>query len=179
MRRVSPTVREDKTMNRLSIVLLGGVMTLLFLGPPHGEVLGQQSTAPASDAKLERMISAGKSQQELSQYLFNTHGCKNCHTMGHEGKLGYTAKGKERAKGFEGCINMLTAMTVIVQVPEDQRTPQQSQKAARFEEFGCTACHMLTPGKLDLTEVGAKLAHLHLGCVDMEKVLARGPAPRH
>ena len=70
---------------------------------------------------------------------------------------------------------MLTAMTVIVQVPDDKRSAQQRQKAQRFEEFGCTSCHKLTPGKLDLTEVGAKLTHLHLGCVDVEKVVASQP----
>jgi hypothetical protein len=67
---------------------------------------------------------------------------------------------------------MLTAMTVIVQVAADKRSPQQREKAERFQEFGCTACHKLTPGKLGLTEVGTKLAHLHLGCVDVEKFLA-------
>jgi hypothetical protein len=61
---------------------------------------------------------------------------------------------------------------VIVQVPEEQRSLQQRQKAQRFEEFGCTTCHKITPGKLDLTEVGAKLTHLHLGCVDVEKLVS-------
>jgi hypothetical protein len=48
--------------------------------------------------------------------------------------------------------------------------------AGSFEEFGCATCHKLTPGKMELTEVGAKLAHLHLGCVDVEKLLASKPA---
>ncbi len=131
----------------------------------------------AQQSRLDRMIAAGKSNQELAQYVFDSHGCKNCHTIGHDGKLGFTAKGKEKAQGFEGCINMLTAMTVIVQVPEDKRSAQQRQKAERFEEFGCTACHKLAPGKLGLTEVGAKLAHLHLGCVDVEKLTSSRPGP--
>ena len=88
------------------------------------------------------------------------------------GKLGFTEKGKERAKGFEGCISMLTAMNLIAQVPDQQRSPQQRQKAARFEEFGCTTCHKIVPGKMGLTDLGAKLAHLHLGCVDIEKLVA-------
>ena len=126
----------------------------------------------AQQNRLDEMVAAGKSKQELAQYVFDTHGCRSCHTMGHDGKLGYTAKGKERAQGFEGCINMLTAMTVIVQVPLEKRTAQQRQKAERFEEFGCTECHKLSPGKLELTDAGAKLAHLHLGCVDVEKAVA-------
>ena len=129
-------------------------------------------SAFAQQNRLDQMIAAGKSNQELAQYVFDTHGCRSCHTVGHDGKLGFTAKGSERAQGFEGCIKMLTAMTVIVQVPADKRTEQQSQKAKRFEEFGCTACHQLSPGKLELTDVGARLAHLHLGCVDVEKAVA-------
>ena len=139
-------------------------------------LIGVSAGADSPDAGLERMIAAGKSQRELAQYLFDTHGCKGCHTQGADGKLGFTAKGKERANGFEGCISMLTAMTVIVQLPEDRRSPQQRQKAERFAGFGCTTCHKLTPGKLELTEVGAKLTHLHLGCVDVQKVVASAPA---
>jgi len=60
---------------------------------------------------------------------------------------------------------LLTAMTVIAQTPDDKRTSQQAQKALRFKEFGCTDCHLVTPGKLALTDVGAKLAHLHLGAL--------------
>jgi cytochrome c551/c552 len=130
---------------------------------------------PSQDSKLDRMIAAGKSQKELAQYVFDTHGCKSCHTMGANGKLGFTAKGKERAQGFEGCISMLTAMTVIVQVPDDQRSAKQRERAQLFEEFGCTACHKITPGKLGLTEIGTKLTHLHLGCVDVETLVASQP----
>ena len=67
---------------------------------------------------------------------------------------------------------MLTAMNLIAQVPDQQRSVQQRQRAARFEEFGCTTCHKIIPGKMGLTEVGAKLTHLHLGCVDVEKLVA-------
>jgi cytochrome c551/c552 len=125
--------------------------------------------------ELDRMVAEGKSQRELAQYVFNTHGCKNCHSMGQSGKLGFTEKGKERAKSFEGCISMLTAMNLIAQVDERQRSPQQRQKAARFEEFGCTTCHKIIPGKMGLTDIGAKLTHLHLGCVDVEKLVAAKP----
>jgi len=153
----------------------------LVFGLSHTTALAQgspgASASSAASANLDRMIEAGESNQELARYIFDTHGCKSCHTMGHDGKLGFTEKGRERAKGFEGCINMLTAMTVIVQLPEEKRSPQQRQKAERFEEFGCTACHKLTPRKLALTEVGGKLAHLHLGCVDIEKLTSGGTSP--
>lgn len=111
------------------------------------------------------MIAAKASPKALAQYVFDTHGCKTCHTIGQDGTLGYTALGKERSKNFDGCIRLLTDMTVVAQVPEAKRSAQQRQRAARFEEFGCTACHKLTPGKMSLTGLGAKLSRLHLGCV--------------
>ena len=138
----------------------------------------QDQNVKKSDATLDRMVAAGSNPQELAKYIFDSHGCKNCHTIGQDGKLGYTERGKERAKGFEGCINMLTAMTVIVQLPGEKRSSQQREKAQRFEEFGCTDCHKLTPGKLGLTEVGAKLQHLHLGCVDVEKLTSSQPVSK-
>ena len=45
-------------------------------------------------------------------------------------------------------------------------------RAQRFDEFGCTLCHQIVPGKMGLTELGSKLTHMHLGCVDVEKTLA-------
>jgi cytochrome c2 len=136
-------------------------------------------SAFAQQNRLDQMIAAGKSNQELAQYVFETHGCKNCHTVGHDGKLGFTKKGEERAQGFEGCISSLKAMSIIAKVPENQRSATQRRRAQRFEEFGCATCHKLAPGKMGLTEVGAKLAHLHLGCVEVEKLVASGPAPQH
>ena len=139
-------------------------------------VLTLCASSALAQQELDRMVAEGKSQRELAQYVFNTHGCKSCHTMsqkgGQSGKLGFTEKGKERAKGFEGCISMLTAMNLIAQVDQKQRSPEQRQKAARFEEFGCTTCHKIIPGKMGLTDLGAKLTHLHLGCVDVEKLVA-------
>ena len=140
-----------------------------------GAVLPAQQTAPSSQndvAVLDKMKAAGKSQREIAQYVFDTHGCKSCHVAGQDGKLGFTAKGREIGKGFEGCLSMLSAMNLIAQVPNDQRTPDQRRKAARFEEFGCTFCHKITPGKMGLTEVGAKLSHMHLGCVEVEQQVA-------
>jgi len=167
--------RSVPRWNRLWVVLSHAALFAGIAFSLSQSAEAQTQPAPQqTGATLDRMIAAHKSQQELAQYVFDTRGCKSCHTIGQDGKLGFTAKGKQRAQGFEGCIRMLTAMTVIVQVPADKRSPQQRQKAERFQEFGCTACHQLTPGKLELTEVGAKLAHLHLGCVDVEKLVANG-----
>ena len=145
--------------------------SLVFTGMLAVLAWAQSSTDP-----LDKMIAAGKSPHDMAQYLFDTHGCKSCHTVGHDGKLGFTTKGQERAQGFEGCISTLKAMSIIAKVPEDHRSPTQRRRAQRFEEFGCATCHKLTPGKMGLTEVGAKLAHLHLGCVDVEKLVATRPS---
>src|SRR5262249_38916678 len=117
-------------MNRQPIVLLrGGIMAVLVLSLCGGVAPAQQSPGvpktaknqptAVSSAALDRMIAEGKSPRELAQYLFDTHGCKECHTSGGEGKLGFTVKGQERAQGFEGCIASLKAMSIIakVQVP--------------------------------------------------------------
>jgi cytochrome c551/c552 len=154
---------------------MNGILTILAAALILPLAIGQ-SSAQSTAAALDRMAAAGKSQQEMAQYVFETHGCKSCHTVGQNGKLGFTERGTQIGKGFEGCISMLTAMNLIAQVPDAQRTTQQRQKAARFEEFGCTVCHKITPGKMGLTPVGEKLTHLHLGCVNVEKLVAGGPA---
>ena len=146
---------------------------LFVLSTASLTLIGQQN----QNATLDRMIADGKSPQELAQYVFDTHGCKKCHTIGRDGKLGFTETGKQRAAGFEGCIHLLTAVSEIARVPDQKRSPQQREKVTRFDEFGCTSCHKVSPGKLTLTEVGAKLQHMHLGCVEVEQQVAKGRPP--
>ena len=134
--------------------------------------MAQPQSPQATSATLDKMIAAKKSDKELAQYVFDNHGCKTCHTVGENGKLGFTERGKNLTNGFEGCIRMLTAMNVIAQVDPRQRSADQKTKAQRFEEFGCTLCHQIVPGKMGLTNLGTKLSHLHLGCVDVEKKVA-------
>jgi parallel beta-helix repeat protein len=154
-------------------VLLAGILFTF----PQAKAQSQPSTQQTA-AVLDRMIAAHKTPQDLAQYVFETHGCKSCHTVGQNGKLGFTSRGQQVAGGFEGCIRLLTDMNLIAQTPENRRSDQQRRKAARFEEFGCTFCHKITPGKVGLTEVGAKLKHMHLGCVDVENLVAGGLAPQ-
>lgn len=132
----------------------------------------KQPSPASTSATLDKMIAAKKSQKQLAQYVFDTHGCNRCHTVGENGKLGFTERGKTLTNGFEGCIRMLTAMNVIAQVAPNQRSADEKIKAQRFEEFGCTLCHKIVPGKVGITDLGMKLTQLHLGCVDIEKTLA-------
>ena len=121
-----------------------------------------------TDAQMSKM-----SSDELAHYVFEHHGCNGCHTLGANGKLGFTERGKQVGKGFEGCIALLTSMNVIAQVKSVDRTAEEKQKAARFQEFGCTTCHQITPGKLGLTAYGTKLKSLHMACTDVEKILSQ------
>lgn len=121
-----------------------------------------------TDAQMSKM-----SSDELAHYIFEHHGCNTCHTVGANGKLGFTERGKQVGKGFEGCIALLTSMNVIAQVKSVDRTAEEKQKAARFQEFGCTTCHQITPGKLGLTSYGTKLKSLHMACTDVENILAQ------
>lgn len=121
-----------------------------------------------SEAEMSQM-----SSDELAKYVFEHHGCGGCHTMGANGKLGYTERGKEVGKGFIGCISLLTSMNMIAQVGPASRTAEEKQKAAKFSEFGCTTCHQIMPGKLGLTSYGARLKSFHMACTDVERILSQ------
>jgi cytochrome c551/c552 len=142
---------------------------LAGLGRSASSVQESQS-APKSHGAPD--LSA-KSPDELAAYVFEHHGCKSCHTLGQGGKLGFTDRGKEVGKNFEGCISLLTSMNVIAQTKAANRTAEEKQKAARFEQFGCTTCHQIVPGKLGLTDYGKKLKSLHMACTDVERLMAK------
>ena len=134
----------------------------------------QSAQADSSAKRVVHAELAGKSFSQLAECVFEHHGCKNCHTLGSGKKLGLAERGKQVGKNFEGCISLLTAMTAIAQIKEENRSPAEKEKTAWFQEFGCTTCHQMTPGKLSLTEYGTKLASLHMACTEVEKVLASG-----
>ena len=93
------------------------------------------------------------------------------------GDKAYTKKGQETAQGFEGCIFHAEGDDHHREgSPRSGVRTRSIGRVQRFDAFGCTTYHMVTPGKVGLTEMGTKLANLHLGCVDVEKVLAGNPA---
>jgi hypothetical protein len=126
------------------------------------------STTLLTDAQMSRM-----SSDQLAKWVFAHHGCYSCHTLGSDGKFGLTERGKQVGKGFEGCIPLLTSMIGIAQLSPLDRTPEERHKVARFREFGCTTCHMLTPGRIGLTTYGSKLKSLHITCPDVERLLTQ------
>jgi cytochrome c551/c552 len=135
------------------------------------------SPKPAQTASSKKELSetemAHMSPGELATYIFEHHGCDSCHTMGSNGKLGYTERGKQVGKGFVGCVSLLTSMNLIAQVDPANRTPDEKEKAVKFREFGCTTCHQIVPGKLGLTSYGIKLKSFHMACTDVEKILSQ------
>ena len=104
-------------MNRQAIVLLRGIVAALVLNLCGGAATAQQSPGAQKAAKnepsavtsaaLDRMIAAGKSQRELAQYLFDTHGCKECHTIGSEGNLGFTRRARKRRRDLRDAFPRL------------------------------------------------------------------------
>jgi cytochrome c551/c552 len=135
------------------------------------------SPKPAQTASSKKQLSEAEmshmSPGELATYVFEHHGCGSCHTMGSNGKLGYTERGKQVSKGFIGCVSLLTSMNLIAQVDPANRSADERQKAVKFQEFGCTTCHQIVPGKLGLTSYGIKLKSFHMACTDVEKILSQ------
>ena len=77
---------------------------------------------------------------QLTKYVFAHQGCDSCHTLSPTFQLGLTDKGQPLAKGFEGCAGLLTAMNVVGELPPADRSPDETQVAEKFQEFGCTMC---------------------------------------
>src|SRR5262245_54561080 len=90
-------ILSGEVLGQPTVWLRGGIIAALILSfcgvAPAQESPGAQEAAKnqhtaASTAALDRMVDAGKSPRELAQYLFDSHGCKDCHTIGQQGKLG-------------------------------------------------------------------------------------------
>jgi cytochrome c551/c552 len=125
---------------------------------------------PATVAELER-VTAAKDAHQIATFIFENYGCKNCHTISSGGKFGFTPTGLQLKNKSEGCVALLTAVSRIATMPQSNRTAEHNEKLAHFNDYGCTACHRISFGNVDLTEVGAKLRVLHFSCPDVQKVL--------
>ena len=137
--------------------------------PPPKETSSGSFTKTLTDAQMSQM-----NTDDLAKYIFQEHGCKNCHTLGKAGRLGLTERGIEVSKNYEGCVSLLTSMNLIALRKDAERSSADKKTAARFEEFGCTTCHQIvTPGRMGLTSYGAKLRTMHMACTDVEKLLSQ------
>jgi cytochrome c2 len=170
------SLRKNAARGILAFCVLGALLGSALLLSQAASQTPSSSKVAASDAPAQALTDAQMARMnsdQLAHYVFDHHGCNTCHTMGANGKLGFTERGKTVGKGFEGCISLLTSMNVIAQVKETNRTEDEKHKAARFKEFGCTTCHQITPGKLGLTAYGTKLKSFHVACTDVEKILSQ------
>jgi len=170
------SLRKNAARGVFAFCALGALLGSALLLSQAASQTPSSSKAAASGAPAETLTDAQMARMnsdQLAHYVFEHHGCNGCHTMGADGKLGFTERGKTVGKGFEGCISLLTSMNVIAQVKETNRSEDEKHKAARFKEFGCTTCHQITPGKLGLTTYGTKLKSFHMACTDVEKLLSQ------
>jgi cytochrome c2 len=170
------SLRKNAARGIFAFCALGALLGSALLLSQAASQTPSSSKAAASGAPADALTDAQMARMnsdQLAHYVFEHHGCNGCHTMGADGKLGFTERGKTVGKGFEGCISLLTSMNVIAQVKETNRSEDEKHKAARFKEFGCTTCHQITPGKLGLTAYGTKLKSFHMACTDVEKLLSQ------
>jgi len=114
-----------------------------------------------------------KSPQEIAHFVYTNYKCDGCHTLSGEGKFGYTSRGEQLKQQSEGCVSLLTSMSVLAHITESDRKPEQRVKAAHFKDYGCTACHTVEPGHMGLTQIGQKLSSLHMSCSEVQQILNR------
>jgi len=149
---------------RLHLLLVGSLFCFLVACSQR------PGSPPATLAELEK-VTVAKRAHEVAGYIFDNYGCNNCHNIASGGKFRYTAQGEQLKKKSEGCIALLTTVSRVATLPEDSRTSEQKEKLAHFKDYGCTACHRISFGTVELTEVGAKLKTMHLACTDVQQVL--------
>ncbi len=138
---------------RLGTVLVLGGLALVCIAV--SVVVLSRSRTP-SEAQIARMNSG-----QLTKYVFTHQGCDSCHTLSANYQLGLTERGQQVSGKFEGCAGLLTAMNVVGELPPSERSPDETQVAQRFQEFGCETCHQIIPGKMALTDYGMKMKSLH------------------
>lgn len=130
------------------------------------------ASQPPTEAELEKYV-ADKTPHQVAKFVFENYGCNSCHLPGKDGKFGFTERGKQLRKQFEGCVALLTAMNVMIHVPEAQWTAEERLRHAHFQEYGCAFCHQVTPGRMGLTKTGIKLASLHASCSEVQQILSK------
>ncbi len=138
---------------------------------PVEEDLPVEAQAPSSLLEFEEEYQASL---EVAQWIFRNHDCQTCHTISDSGFLGLTPQGEVMAEDFQGCPGMLTTVWETVGVSEADWTDKQKQVRVEFERFGCTTCHQVGPSSVELTEIGARAAVMHMTCSSVLSTLGEG-----
>ncbi len=113
----------------------------------------------------------GKSPLEMARWIYDNHGCVECHTITNTGLFGLTPLGQERAEGFEGCPGMLKTVWETLAIAEEEWSERQRKVRSDFVDFGCTLCHEVGPTAVGLTPIGSRAALLHMSCSGVDSIL--------
>ena len=127
--------------------------------------------AMSQPASLLDYDAEGKSALHIATWIYDNHGCVECHTLTKTGLFGLTAQGETIAADFQGCPGMLTTVWETLTVAEEQWTPKQRQVRQEFVRFGCTVCHQVGPTGVGLTDIGARASLLHMSYSQVDALL--------
>ena len=144
---------------KLMVLILACLSIILISCCPQPPLPPAPETLPEFEA-----ATAGKDSEAIAHFVLETYHCQDCHQINDEHKLILTDEMQQKAPPFQGCKPLLAGMNVIMQVPTADRTSDQQRMADQFQEYGCTFCHQISPGKLGLTDIGDKLGFFHQGC---------------
>jgi len=67
----------------------------------------------------------------------------------------------------------MQAVRQIAKKPSEQLTQEERAVLVRFHASGCTRCHWIKGGDVELTEEGKRLSQVHLGCPEIMRALSR------
>ena len=137
-RRHKSALRQSGKVRVGTVLLLAGLALVCIA--VSVEALSRNRTLSAADI-------AHMSLGQLTKYVFTHQGCDSCHTLSANYQLGLTERGQQVSGKFEGCAGLLTAMNVVGELPPAERSPDETQVAQRFQEFGCETCHQIVLAK--------------------------------
>ena len=136
---------------------------------------GVEHPSPAIEASRSASLleydAEGKSAWDIAKWIYDNHGCVECHTLTQTGLFGLTPQGETMAVDFQGCPGMLTTVWETLTLAEETWTPKQRQVREEFIRFGCTVCHQVGPTGVGLTAIGAQALLLHMSCSEVDSIL--------
>ncbi len=138
---------------------------------PRGAEQRSLSIQAGQPASLMEYDAEGKSGGEIAKWIYDNHGCAECHTLTQTGLFGLTPQGETMALDFQGCPGLLTSVWETLTIAQQEWTAKQRQVREEFVRFGCTACHQVGPTGVGLTEIGARASLLHMSCSEVDSIL--------
>jgi len=138
---------------------------------PRGAEQRSLSIQAGQSASLLEYDAEGKIGGEIARWIYDNHGCVECHTLTQSGLFGLTPQGEMMAVDFQGCPGLLTSVWETLTTTHEEWTPKQRQVREEFVRFGCTVCHQVGPTGVGLTEIGARASLLHMSCSEVDAIL--------